>query len=1217
MKGKNKIIVPLLLAGMATTSVVSNVETQQVALANTPEVKIPVNNMYGVELGVIGGFSDTYSFGSSVTMPAVKTNLDSDEGTVQYEVVNGEEVVWTKTVTKAEMVEGYNTALTFKPQYTGRYLVKITASESGRVSSTISNLYFSVVRTGASIILPANSKHVIPEIISGSEELKVPFPTVTKEVDGEDKEMSVAQLGAEFTAKLITPTETLTLVKNTTENCFELKAEDKEKLKTPGTHKILFEYRDSADPVTSVRLAYLEKTFQVSKNYEAPTSLVIKLSAEPSTSGVVGTDISLPRATVYAQDKTTQVNAHIRVWYTHLESGEKKELTAEQVENSTFKPTKIGSYIFAYQADIPLYNGLTSELHNPTKIMKVYDTKAPTVIATSDYEVDGNGNIVSFNNKGNLVADMDSDLEGLDLYAKIGELMENRDHEITSIAVRKDNKCILTLPAIYAYDNNDGYSDLTLKREIVGNGITRVVVEDLINPLTNEKYKPNETATIEFTPGEGNYTIRYYAEDKAVNKDDTSKTKPNSSSKTPALVVKDSAISGVEDQIKKGKTTITLKIARSSVSKNDTFAFEAPTVKDTHDSLCQVKVGYILYSDVDAKSPITTDPIFVDKNESSKYELDMADVLEGFTSAKAMRVVVYATVDSSLADYRDLTTIEQSKIIKISDTATDDVWAPTLVNLTNAKEWNDALLLLNNGTESVEGSVDITTPSDRKIVGIDDAGYALVYKEGSNTETERLTNKKGTELAAFDQCTTNLTSQKNILQLPSVQISDKNKLSLSVTVQDKDGNIIPLHTQMSYESLIPTVVDEGTVDEKYVYDITGVSFMLTSSGVYTITYKAEDSQGNVMVKTFGVRVNDKTPPSIIVEEEEKFGNDIQVGEFFEIPYRYLIKDKVADVDEVVYWELYDQPDNIEVQPVKTEDGFTAYAPGTYYIRFYGYDDYMNLQMLQDDTKYFVNVVDTKAPEFNKDSEHILPSHMAWEEDTKSLDVEIPLLRATDNDVTCSPKVSCTVTGPNGSSVTVSNSSDDTLKFTATKQGIYTIKYETTDKSGNSTTHTEEIKIGDYTAPTIEWKNESTNLSKTLNLNKEGKAYLTFDTTNIIFEDVESEFADMEIDYKVVKDGSSTKLDNIGTKEVHKYELTETGSYKLTITAKDEAGNKTTKDYTITVPAENLDKDEVSPVVGTVLVVVAVVILAGVVVYFVVSSRKKSGKAARPAKKSKK
>ena len=1216
MKGKNKLIIPLLLAGMATTSVVSNVNTQQVALATTTdtEIKNVITNVDGIQLGLIGGFEDTYSYGTPITMPKVTTGTLGTTGKVVYEIINGDKTVKSFTVTKEDMEDAnYNTALTYTPTYTGRYLVKITASENGRVSSVINNLSFNVVRSAASIVLPTNSRYVIPETVAVKQQnLKVPFPKVTVEEDGEDVEKSVADLDGRFTVKLITPNgiKTDSFTKNTTDNTFDINADH---LDVAGTYKILFEYRSSTGS-DSVRLAYLEKTFQVSNNYKAPTSLVVKLSGNPADSGVVGTEISIPKATVYAEDKTTKVNAHIRIWYTHLESGDKKELTAEEVENYTFKPTKIGSYTFSYQADMStLYAGLVSELNNPTKIMKVYDTQAPTIVITDSYEVDANGNIVSFNNKENVVTDMDEELEGLDLYAEIGKQMNDRSCDVTSIAVRKNGKSYITVPAVYAYDNNDGYSNLTLKREIVGSGITRIVVEDLINPDTQEKYKPNETAVVEFTSAANTYTVRYTAEDKAVNKDDTSKTKPNTSTKTPSVVVKDVDEEGVADELKKGKTTITLKINKSSISKNDTFTFEAPTVKDTFDSNCDVKVGYILYSDAEGKTAINAEPTFIKKNDDGKYELDMTKVLVGFSSAKTLRVVVYATADSSLEGYRTFdfgtTTVEKSKVITISDTSNDEL-TPTLVNIDTASEWNSALFAANK---------DILT--NNTIKGIDEDGIALVQDpEGEEDDYIRYKNVKGTELAAFDQCTTNLnlTSQKNILKLPNFTIVDDNKLTLSVTVQDEDGNIIPLQTQMSHDSSVPdaTVLKQNN---KYQYTIQGVSFMLSSAGVYTVTYKATDVLGNTLVKTFGVRVNDKTPPSIVVEDQEKFGTDIQVGEFFEIPYRYLIKNNIVDVDEPVYWQLYDQPDNIEIQPEVTEDGFTAYAPGTYYIRFYGYDEYMNLQMLQEDTKFFVNVVDTTKPVFNQDSEYILPAHVAWEEDTKTKDIEIPLLRASDNDITCSPKVRITVTGPNGSTVTVKEYTPeadeelDTMYFTVSKQGIYTIKYEATDKAGNTIERTEEVKVGDYTAPTIEWKNESLNINKTVKLND----YLKFDVGNLNIADTECDYEDLDIEYKVVKQDGSSTIKNEGNEEVHKYHLTETGSYKLVITVTDAAGNKATKETVITVPSETVDKDEVSPVVGTVLVVVAVAILAGVVVYFVVSNKKKSGNAKRPSKKSKK
>ena len=71
-----------------------------------------------------------------------------------------------------------------------------------------------------------------------------------------------------------------------------------------------------------------------------------------------------------------------------------------------------------------------------------------------------------------------------------------------------------------------------------------------------------------------------------------------------------------------------------------------------------------------------------------------------------------------------------------------------------------------------------------------------------------------------------------------------------------------------------------------------------------------------------------------------------------------------------------------------------------------------------------------------------------------------------------------------------------------------------------------------------------------------------------------------------------------------YDLTQTGDYKLTVVVRDNANHKTTKTYTINVPAESKENTtNISNTVGTVLIVLSIVILGGVVVYFLFSTKK--------------
>ena len=69
------------------------------------------------------------------------------------------------------------------------------------------------------------------------------------------------------------------------------------------------------------------------------------------------------------------------------------------------------------------------------------------------------------------------------------------------------------------------------------------------------------------------------------------------------------------------------------------------------------------------------------------------------------------------------------------------------------------------------------------------------------------------------------------------------------------------------------------------------------------------------------------------------------------------------------------------------------------------------------------------------------------------------------------------------------------------------------------------------------------------------------------------------------------------------ELEQAGTYQLTISVKDEAGNETSRTYSFEVTTDEKSAVNVTEVMGGVLIGLSVAILAGVVIYFVVSKVK--------------
>jgi len=1167
MKGKSKYIVPLLLAGVtASAGVVTTINQQQqtTVQAETTDSKV-INDINGAELKVKGGFEDIYQLGDEVSMPEVDCDAAFD---VVYRIYRGSKEVATITDPTEK----------FEPTYTGAYNVVIEATKDNTVVSKMTGLTIMVEKDDATINLPVNSEYVIPAQIPVSNEkgLTIPAPTVT--LNDDEEPLSASEAG--LVVKLITPAsddEPITLALDQSGKFYKV---TKEQLATAGTYQIRYEYRDS---VSNVLISKLETNFQAVNNLDIPENLYLKLNGSVPSTGNVNTEITLPKVTVLdSKSSTDGINAHVTVKVSKIadDGSIVKTWEIEDYKNYTFTPPADGegNYVVSYEADLnSIYNGVSSTLYQPATIIKVTDKANPTVMPTYAYQVE-EGKVVGI------------DYDNNDSYEKTGddleELLVNRKVDIPSVVVRKDGVAKFKLPAIYGTDNKDGNA-LTFAREIVGNNIAKITVTAAAN-------KQSEEITLRNT---GNYEVRYIATDAAGNKVRATYT----------LVVKDA------DDVKDGKTNLNLGIGVTSITNKETLTFSAPTATDTYDSYLDVEVGYEVLTNNPDYDPLDEDSQefiaingskveLTETNDNGKYEIKIADVLEDYTEAKYLRAYTTATADSTLLGTRDAfasdTTTTVTKDIKLVDNSGDETPASIAINgvAADASTWNQALLELN-AKNTIEGFVTFDNDDNPTYNGfIDKDGYA--YEGTLSSKGDVYKSNGGASLAAFDQGNGSIT-------LPEVKFSDTDEnLRLTLTISDRFGNAV---TKDTYE-MIERVQNGSSWD----YTVGGASFKLSASGVYTVTYRAQDTAGNIVVKSFGIRVNDKTAPTIVIDDEDKFGVDIEVGDFFEVPVGNLYKDGVAEDGEVT-WQLTCSAGAVAET---SATGFTPLTEGTYYITYTGVDELDNLQILQDNSLFFVKAVDTTDPVFNDDSSYSLNPTMAWNPDENDeMEVKIPVVFATDPIKNESLDVVYTVTSPNGKKVTIKDYDEETdvRYFMATAQGIYTVTFEATDSANNTVKMTKEIAIGDCEAPEIEWKNE-TDIPTNKTLGETWTLPLSNMTlTDNITTDADTLTDNMKI--SLVKPDGTTAVTNEGTTgKNYIWTFNETGAYTLRIVVEDEAGQSRTYKYTINVASEEVEESKINSVVGTVLIVISVVVLAGVVIYFVVSSRKKAPVKAPKSKK---
>lgn len=1192
MKGKNKYIVPLLLAGLTTaTGLVTTVNQQQQQTIVHAETTSEVTDIASLELQMKKGFNtDGYSVGESIRMPEVSVVGGTAEKYV-YTIRKGSKIIGEPIEIDASASESIATQLDtkkFTPSVTGAYDVTIEAKASGTVVAKLDGLKIKVSKAEASIVLPVNSKYVIPAQLPVShDKFKIPQPkVVTINDDGDEEEVTEGNLEVYLVDSKGEGGET-PLTATNVEGGENYYAVTSEQLAHPGTYQIRYVYKKDSTTITS-----LNTNFQVVKDLDpSDINLKIKLSSSIPSSGNVNTDIEIPKVTVLEnKDATDGINAHVKVTYKYKEGTKDSKGNwvysntwtdggeIDDYENYSFKPTKIGIYQLYYTVDLDELYGeeVKPAEYRASQLIEVNDKKIPTVRPTDDYVVETNGTISTSGTTATSITKDNSN-----------EVLPSTRYNVPSVVYLVDGKATITLPAIYGEDNYSEYSNIKFTREIAPNGVSGFSTKSYQSyNASGTYYQPANTSFTQELTIAGNYEIRYKAEDE----------NGRIAKAVYSLVVKES-----KEDVKDSDYSIKMNINRSSVTKNDTLSFVKPTASDTYDSELNVVTYYDLWetkpegeadSNGDRTGAISDSKVVLDNLKNGKYSIKCSSLND---SANYIRIVTVATRDYSYAEGDNVIYDEKWVTVRSGDDNANAVFGIKDEAGTNASNWNTKLLEKNREIslkKIINDSVTVTS--------IMDNGYAKGDMDSTSTDTELKINTNS--LAAFNQGRDNLV-------LPDVTFKDADEdLSISVIIKDNNGDIV-------------NKVDYGRISREksssdYIYTISGVSFKLSTAGMYTVTYRAEDVGGNVTIKTFGIRVNDTTEPSIKIENQEVFGTTIELGDTFEVPTGVLYKNNELLTSEFDHVEWDVDCDN------KTYNGFTPDKEGTYHVVYYGVDSMGNKTEL-DNESFWVKVEDTIAPEIDGADAIHDTEVLAWKKDTDPEDdskklnqmtIEIPqLVSATDPNTNDTFDVEITVTGPNGT-VTLEKDADGNYShFIAKKQGKYTVTYTADDTRGNTTEKTIEYNLGDCELPTLKWKSGYT-IPTTIDLNSNFELKIS----NMILDDNETSPENVKLKAKLIKPDGSTEVKYNGEEgETYNWDLTDTGTYSLQITITDEADNSKTYKYSIEVPADDAETKTISPVVGTILIVVSVVILAGVVVYFVVSSRKKApvkAKASRTKKK---
>jgi len=188
-----------------------------------------------------------------------------------------------------------------------------------------------------------------------------------------------------------------------------------------------------------------------------------------------------------------------------------------------------------------------------------------------------------------------------------------------------------------------------------------------------------------------------------------------------------------------------------------------------------------------------------------------------------------------------------------------------------------------------------------------------------------------------------------------------------------------------------------------------------------------------------------------------------------------------------------------------------------------------------------------------------------------------------------------------------------VKLVLADNGRYVIRYsiQAMDKNGmnvgDAKTVEYAIKNGDVVAPELELgKNlvkAKYRLGDTMTINLAG-----ITVNDAVTEDRNELLKTMNVRLKnTTQDSSYITLENEGNPEDGEYiftkKLESAGSYTLTISIKDKAGNETSQSVSFEVSTDESKDINVKEVMGGVMIGISVALLAGVVIYFTVSKVK--------------
>lgn len=435
-----------------------------------------------------------------------------------------------------------------------------------------------------------------------------------------------------------------------------------------------------------------------------------------------------------------------------------------------------------------------------------------------------------------------------------------------------------------------------------------------------------------------------------------------------------------------------------------------------------------------------------------------------------------------------------------------------------------------------------------------------------------------------------INDQFSEITLPTMTFTDDkvDYLSVVIKVYDKDGK---------------SVAVSGKKLEKVTggLKVSGAKFKASKSGNYRVSYVVTDIAGNTFLYTFKTNeVRATVAPTIVKPIFDDSVQTLELGESLTLPIPSI---KNGDGEEV------NDPDyTVEVVSAEGEyepiilGKFRPLTTGKFVIQYTVRDGSLETKS----ALYTIDVVNTLAPT-------IANEFKEFEKLEKNASMSIPRVNVSTNGVNdvdwSKSKIEVLYNGSVYKTLELDKTYDtqdaenEAYNYTFRRDGTYTIKYTVVDTVGNTATKSFAVKVGDTEKPTLE-------LDSSIDFSdRKTGSTLVIDPAKITVKDNVDTGINLFDDLKIVVKNTTTgeeisnKFTNSTRVEGYEYNLSEVGTYQVTFTLTDEAGNVTTLVKEFAVTAEGADKEFPTEVLGIILLVLAILILGGVVAYFIITRKK--------------